>query len=1109
MTGLVYFLFFCSGLSGLIYQVIWIRVFGNVFGNTIYSASLVVAVFMLGLGVGSYVVGVWADRRYAAQPESLLRAYGYVELVIGLMGLGISALLPHLGQVSALVSSYSLDANGWYVLSTSSYVARGAIAVVLLTPITLLMGGTLTLLIRHLVRRDFDIGGWRIAVLYGVNTAGAALGCFLTDFALVPTSGLRSTQMVAVFFNVVAAVGALWLAGSPARYQRWGALASRTTPTPVPRQARGKAATAGGQVVAVGLGESAAMSPPASSALALTSLALGLSGFAAMGMEILWFRHFTILLGGFRAVFSLLLTVILVGIGTGSLVGGFVHRRTAQPAACLMVVQALFVAATLLGLATSDARTVEAALMADPGYQAAVVGGAVEATAVWPLTLAELWFNARPILLEVAVPALLMGFSFPLANAIIQRTERSVGRRAGVLYLSNTVGAVCGSLVAGFLLLPTVGIQASATILTIAAGLAVVPLYFATVGGVPPLLTQALRLAASRVARAAGAATRTSAAAQPARGEAARGVGVPAAEATLWGQGPHAPRMPRGATAALAGSMLIGGAALGLWLLLPSDYIITRALPASMENETLLTLSEGVVEVIAVIDVPGNGRRLLTDGHSMSSTARGAQRYMRALAHIPLLSIDDPETVLVIGFGVGNTTHAATLHPSIRRVEVADLSRDILAHASYFKDATRDVLNDARVVVYINDGRHHLQMQPAASYDLIALEPPPPGRAGVAALYSREFYALARARLKPKGYISQWLPAYQLPAAATLAMIRAFLEVFPQAVLISGAEAELLLVGANDSRIEIDPARLAAGLSSAPAVAADLERLDLGSLPEIVGTFVGSAQTLAEATRDSASVSDDRPIQEYGVGSLLNLNAGVPASVVDLSQVAAWCPRCFVDGNPVPLVEGLDTYLALLGRAYSASRAEVTRTHRLPDFGTRVVAGSAYLGAIVPESADLHQFLGIDLVAQGKFDEAIAEFREALRLEPDSAETHWNLGRTLASHGAPEEAITHLRRVVQLDPTNGQAHYDLASTLLEVRQLKDAVDQFRAALRLMPNSVEAHNNLGVALASQGKLDEAIDQFERALTFDPEFADARRNLTIVLRQRQQLAGDGTR
>src|SRR5712691_10023772 len=96
MTGLIYFLFFCSGLSGLIYQVVWVRVFGNVFGNTIYSASLVVATFMLGLGIGSYAGGVWADRRYTARPESLLGVYGYVELIIAVMGFGISSLLPHI-----------------------------------------------------------------------------------------------------------------------------------------------------------------------------------------------------------------------------------------------------------------------------------------------------------------------------------------------------------------------------------------------------------------------------------------------------------------------------------------------------------------------------------------------------------------------------------------------------------------------------------------------------------------------------------------------------------------------------------------------------------------------------------------------------------------------------------------------------------------------------------------------------------------------------------------------------------------------------------------------------------------------------------------------------
>src|SRR4030095_13502180 len=103
-------------------------------------------------------------------------------------------------------------------------------------------------------------------------------------------------------------------------------------------------------------------------------------------------------------------------------------------------------------------------------------GDASNATSAAARALAELWFNVRPILWEVGIPALLMGFSFPLANAVIQRTENSVGTRAGALYLANTAGGVGGSLAAGFLLLPSLGIQVSATVLTVLAALAVIPL---------------------------------------------------------------------------------------------------------------------------------------------------------------------------------------------------------------------------------------------------------------------------------------------------------------------------------------------------------------------------------------------------------------------------------------------------------------------------------------------------------------------------------------------------------------------------------------------------------------------------------------------------------
>ena len=179
------------------------------------------------------------------------------------------------------------------------------------------------------------------------------------------------------------------------------------------------------------------------------------------------------------------------------------------------------------------------------------------------------------------------------------------------------------------------------------------------------------------------------------------------------------------------------------------------------------------------------------------------------------------------------------------------------------------------------------------------------------------------ARLEPDGYISQWLPAYQVPPSTTLAMIRAFIDVFPQAVLLSGSNQELLLVGTTRSRIEFDPERAANALANAPAVRADLERVGLGTITEIVGTFLASPKTLDAATSGRAPATDDRPIQEYGAKSRLNPGyQRLTASIFDLSQVAVWCPRCFVGDKPTSLAAGLDAYLDRLAGLYKRTLLE-------------------------------------------------------------------------------------------------------------------------------------------------------------------------------------------
>jgi spermidine synthase len=557
--------------------------------------------------------------------------------------------------------------------------------------------------------------------------------------------------------------------------------------------------------------------------------------------------------------------------------------------------------------------------------------------------------------------------------------EPLVARRAGSLYLANTVGAVCGSLATGFVLLPWLGIQMSAAVLAGASALAIVPLYMSS---------RSVRLQADT---------------------------------------PDDRLQPDRGLAFAACACLAIAAAIVALVILPRDFVIRRALGTEVDQSHLLAQREGLTEVISVTETPDR-RLLMTNGHAMSSTAWLSQRYMRALAHIPLLMMEEPASVLVIGFGVGNTTHAATLHPSVRRVEIADLSRGVLEHAPYFESGNHGVLTDPRVTVFVNDGRQHLQMRAEGSYDLITLEPPPITYAGVGALYSKEFYELARSRLTSRGYLSQWLPAYQAPTATALSMIRAFIDVFPQSVLVSGAQADLLLVGTNGPSIELDPKRVSTALAERPAVHDDLARLDLGRVRDIAGAFVGSNTTIRAATSGVQPVTDDWPLSEHSVLSALNPGDDVPAAVVDLGRLAEWCPGCFANGSVAPPAEGLDLYMRLIDLAYRASPADgvrLTEDARRAWPSRRLVAGSAYLGAIVPEGAALYNTLGIERAAHGDLNEAIHFFRKALEFDSGSAQSHWHLGAALGATGARDEAIGHLQRSLAIEPTNRYARDDL------------------------------------------------------------------------------------
>ncbi|ATB33421.1 fused MFS/spermidine synthase [Melittangium boletus] len=793
---LLYLLFFLSGISGLVYQVVWVRQFGNLFGNTVWSAAVVTAIFMCGLGVGGLVAGRLADRLHARDGAAPLRLYARVELGIAVLGMLVALALPWVGRASGALSAYTPDAQGWLVLSVSSQVWRYLLALVLLGPITLLMGGTLTLLIRHQVGSQFSAAGWHVGALYGVNTAGAALGAFLTDLAFIPALGVRDTQLLAVALNTAVGLCALLVL-------RQGA-SSAAPPPPV-------------------LSEPAPppSMPEESRLVHLTGMALALSGFASMGMEMLWFRYFSTLLGGFRSVFSLLLTVILVCMWLGATLAGGLVRRLGRPALLLGSALTLLVITSLGLLASLDVESVRAS------ERALGHGGP-------PSRLAEHLFLLMPMISAVGLPSVLMGMTFPLANALVQRASATVGGRAGGLYLWNTAGAVLGSLCTGFLLLPALGMQRSMGALALLTTLALLPLALAA---------------------------------------------IPLPEAGLSRR-----RVPT----------LLAGCALALvgWSGQAPDKLLRQGFPiVDVEPVRVLATSEGPNETVLIAEVEGLGRALYTNGHSMAGNEPTAQRYMRAMAHVPLLQQESPRRVGIICFGAGNTVHAASLHPSVEKLDVMDLSRNVLSHADYFAATNGHVLKDPRVTVHVNDGRQHLRMRPEGTYDLITLEPPPIAFAGVGSLYSREFYALARSRLVPGGYFTQWLPAYQVPEHTSRAMVRAFLDVFPDAVLLAGYGAELILMGSNGGQNQLHLAEVQRRLEARPQVKADLERFWLGSPVEYAGLFSASTRGLEALTRGVAPVTDDWPITEYSMAST-GTPRRMPAGLFALEDLTTWCTDC-------------------------------------------------------------------------------------------------------------------------------------------------------------------------------------------------------------------------
>jgi hypothetical protein len=398
-----------------------------------------------------------------------------------------------------------------------------------------------------------------------------------------------------------------------------------------------------------------------------------------------------------------------------------------------------------------------------------------------------------------------------------------------------------------------------------------------------------------------------------------------------------------------------------------------------------------------------------------------------------MLISDSVENVMVMCFGVGNTVSAALTHPALKRIDVVDLSRDILEHAGYFAAANGEVLADPRVRVHVNDARHHLRMLAEPTYDLITGEPPPLPHAGVVNLYTQEFFELVRSRLRPGGIATYWLPAIQIGEAATRSVVRAFLEVFPEAKLLDGHTQQLILVGRRDGPLVFDPGRLRAALRASPLLARDLRWSSLDRTAEWVGALAATTVTLERATAATAPLVDDRPRLEYESRELV-WDRQLPADLFSVADWPAWCPSC--SALPADERDEIEGYLEVIAAYYASPAFLRAQPGASPSFEPRLSPRAAQA---VRRSVYLQDLLGtlplarrraIAAVQHGRFGQAAALLRALARRAPQDARLQSDFAAALVLAGKQADAASALaaaRAAAPDDPVWREPAADLAA----------------------------------------------------------------------------------
>lgn len=555
------------------------------------------------------------------------------------------------------------------------------------------------------------------------------------------------------------------------------------------------------------------------------------SGFTAILYEVAWTRILIVPFGGMIYAFSAILAIYLVGISVGAAAASQLLKRLQAPVALFGVLQLSLAAAAAFG-----ARQFELI----PHWQESAIAGSMGSTA--RLLVEEAGIAARIIL----PAALFLGALFPTAVAIYQSRRKEAGASVGTIYAANTVGSILGSLLTAFVLIPWIGTLRS---ILVAAGLN------AALGAAALMLGEGrakLRYSAAAFAAACAAAFALFA--------------VP-----VW----HPERMSLGLVRLLR-SHWFGGESI-------THRMIDR-IGSSPEIERLLYYKEGRVAAVTVLET-GARRALLINGKTDATTGVGEDMAQQVLVgQLPLVMAPDAKDVCVVGYGSGVTTHAVLTHP-VRNVLTIELEGAVIEAAPHFKADAGSPLEDPRSRLLIEDAGTYLRSTRRA-HDVIISEPSNLWIAGMADLFTTDFYRTAASKLRPGGIFCQWVQCYQTSPATLRTIFRTLATHFPHGQLFFvDASADLIILASPDREVTLDLERMGAAFSQ-PEVARDFARIGVVSLPDLLRHYRGRLERVAASAGLGPVNTDDNGWLEYRAPFDLLLGAGSEEEMAWTTAVA-------------------------------------------------------------------------------------------------------------------------------------------------------------------------------------------------------------------------------